>query len=267
MNEEQSGEDRLSEAMRAAVTGLGAGTVDLVAGGAARGRALRRRRRTWAVSGASMAAVAIVGVVLGVNGAIQGGGPQQAPLLAGSASSSASPADTAAAEKTKSASEKLPDGTQIFNALGEVVPSSYTLSLVQSRPGYVEAKASDAQGSVLLEVEIQPGAAKNPGLYPCPTHSTPGATATAPAGSTTQCENLSAPAGAHLITITKSYKALQGDIDYWFADYGRADGVRITINEVNSLDAANPQGPSRPQQAFSTTQLADMTRSSLWPAS
>ncbi|WP_034264686.1 hypothetical protein [Actinospica robiniae] len=274
MDEQLPGEDRVSEAMHAAVAGFDAGTVDLVAGGAVRGRAFRRRRRARAVGGVSMAAVAIAGFALAANGAAGGTGPQRIPVLAGSTLSGAGPAASASgADKPKSTKEPKPDGARIFSALREIVPSTYSLSLIQSEPGQVEARAADAKGSVLLEVIIQPGTARNPGLYPCSGRAATGAAdsgsapATASADPSTHCDNLSAPAGAHLIAVTKSYAAPQGEVDYWLADYGRADGVRITVSEVDSLDAARPQGPSRFAQAFSTTQLADMTRSSQWPVS
>ena len=270
-------EDELSDAMYTAVSGLDPATADLVAGGAARGRAIQRRRKARVLGTTGVVATVAVGVAFGVSGAMGGSGTgpggDLVPVLAGpSPGGSASPGSrvgTPGNQITNTAKGVVSMGPapaegKIFNALKEILPAGYTVSLVAGEPGYVQVSATDSQGTVTIEVNVEPGGAAMPGLYPCSAlHVGGNLVVTDPV----HCTDLAAGAGAHLLTTTETDPAAQGALYYWTADYGRADKVRIAVAEINSLNDKGSQGPSRTTQAFSTTQLADMAGSPLWPTS
>lgn len=270
-------EDNLSEAMQDAIANLSPPTVDLVSGGVARGRAIRRRKIGLTGAGTTLVVLALAAGVAVVQpgtrpvqaaggGSAMGGAPTVAPSQGtdGSAAADTKPAPTGKPTTRGTGSVGLgPDKAEILQTLQTLLPAGFTVSDSSGQQGYAQLVATDTSGSVLLEVNVQPGMADQPGLYPCPAVPEAGNLVVS---DPVQCQDLTPTAGGHLLATQETDSTSHGNLYCWTVDYGRPDGVRIVVAEYNSRSDEGTGAPSRSTQALSIADLATIAQSPLWSA-
>lgn len=248
-------EEELTEAMHAAASRFGPASTDLVTAGAERGRAIRHRRNTVRVLSASTAFVALAGA----------GAFTVHVLDARSTGTTATSTATRPVTATASAERSETPVTQlkIISVLRQLLPH-YDATLADDELQFGSVKITDAEGSVLLEANVQPDMnSLESSLYPCSVR--------APAGylkptDVAKCQDVAVPDGAHLEVLTESEPTSIGPLYFEAADYCTAQGLRIVLTEVNSTLNNGEGAPTRPGETLTTAELATMAQSPLWYA-
>lgn len=252
-------EQRLGAALRHAGGAFDSDRAALVAAGETRGRAIRRRRRVAALSGA--AAVALVGV----------GGALVVPWDGGD---SARQQRSVGGEKTSSAPSVSPTGTadpspvsgdELLRTLKSLLPdgefSDESARGTDSRVGpYAHLVYDDGKGAGAIEVgfnRVEPGSEQARQVTRCPDK------ALTPYDS---CNTSKLPGGSALMIFQGyEYPDRRVDTKWWHAELVTPEGGQVSVLEWNA--AAEKDAPiSRPEPPLSPAQLKAVATASEWAA-
>ena len=264
-------EDNLPDAFQTAVSTIDPPTVDLVEGGMAHGHRLRRRKHARLAGAATSLAVLAIGVGIGVSNLA--GGPAAAPAAGAVGSASATTATAISAGPTVAATPTSqptptrpaeppaylrPAEAEIVSNLTKLLPAGLTVSRTSGQSQYAQLVATDSHGSVLLEVNVQPGNADQSGLF------TNCFTTGLGSDDRISCQPSTLADGDKLLTSEESFVQNGVTMENWIADLGRVDGLRVVISEWNTDNGM--KSTSRSTQTLSIAQLSAIVESPLWTA-
>ncbi|MCX4764673.1 hypothetical protein OG562_27645 [Streptomyces sp. NBC_01275] len=251
-------EDRLSAALHQVGGAFDSPRAELVAGGAARGRRLRLRRRTAVVG--SAAGLALVGV----GGALLGPWGSSAPRPSSVANGTAKPSASASTSAAFSAEE-------VIRTLEKLLPKG-RFSSVQGRgtgeklPPLALVVFDDGEGAAAISVGLDRiPASSDPGgkggvdpareVMPCPDSATT-------SDETCVTETL---ADGSAVTLYQGYEYPDRRVatKAWGADLVTPDGYHVSVAEWNS-PAEKGKPVTRPEPPLTTAQLKTLATAGEW---
>ncbi|MFJ8541524.1 hypothetical protein ACIRFH_05765 [Streptomyces sp. NPDC093586] len=248
-------EDRLSSALRDAGDSFDADRAALAAGGRARGRRARLRRRAGVLGGA--AGIALVGV----GGALllPGGGASTGARGATPAAPAAPPSATAASP----APAPSFSGGDLIEALKELLPEG-EVSGEQAQgtdpglPPYARVVFDDSRGAAAVGISlgrVEPGSGSVRDLTTCPDKALVAYDA---------CTTSRLADGSVLMVYQGyEYPDRRVDTKWWSAELVTAEGQHVSVNEWNA-PAEKDAAVTRPQPPLSPAELRKIATADVW---
>lgn len=240
-------EERLSTALRDAGDGFDADLAALAAGGRARGRRVRTRRRAVVLGGA--AAVVLAGALL-VPGS-GSSGPRHSSTAAGP-DTSASPVPAAAFS-----------GDELLRTLKGLLPAGDFRQEAAQGTGarsapYAHLVYDDGHGPAAVEIgfnRVEPGSREVRELTRCPDRTV---------AEYDDCTTARLPDGS-LLMLHRGYEYpdRREDTKRWSAQLVTAEGQHVFLSEWNSA-AAKDAPVSRPEPPFTTDELKRIVTADVW---